>query len=145
MLSEREFSLIDKVIAKLGRLAMRGAACDKDVVGHPVTLPAKEEMQLRRLGWAQRWAMGPDNHDLELAVMFGRLRGAEQVGGGIEKVHPWRRQLEADVRHLLDVSEEARESLQALDDAEGYDLLELCANKERTSWRSTSRCCELRG
>lgn len=42
VLSEQEFGLIDKVVAKLGRLALRGAACDKDADGHPVPASSKE-------------------------------------------------------------------------------------------------------
>eukprot|EP00974_Lingulodinium_polyedra_P101152 9799662-Lingulodinium_polyedra.AAC.1 len=73
------------------------------------------ELQVRRLKWAQAWALHPQCHVQALAAMFGQMRIEKErevepcyvKGGGVGAgAHPWLLRLREDLQ-VLRLSEDA--------------------------------------
>lgn len=86
ILTPGEEAKLDRVVAGLGRLAMKGSACCKledgkhraapnaGVFAHWRVASTAVELKLRRLGMMQEWARDPENHQQVIAAVFGNMQ-----------------------------------------------------------------------
>ena len=135
ILSKRQLEVLDAAVARIGRIAMRGAAVQWDaegkVVGNLSTSGVLRfwrigssdcELGIRRLKWLQAMSADVSEHHLILCAMFGHCHGEQASGIPPTIVNdtidelvgtPWAIQAAADIRRL-GLLEAGREVLEAM-------------------------------
>ena len=127
--TDRDYRMLDCTIASVGRLALRGKACDKEqdemrykamttgqVLRKWGVATCRTEATVRRLKWYQSMARNPKDSLQVLTALFGTLRAegskegfvcADSEGRLGPGANPWLQRLDKDIEEMATLDDAA--------------------------------------